>query len=125
MESLPQVHISAIALAGGIIEVAIYNYNDDGFENHKTLAIFFTSFSLSVFASSYGIANFMLKGPVKLVQSAKSFVLLILCIAAWLIGKAIWLAFSVSGETSPVTVLQWLGWSILPNFTLVSIRLAI
>ena len=116
VESIPQTHISCIALFSGIL------LNGQTSHPQRKEAIFFTSFVLSVIASSYGMSNFLKNGPAKLVQKPGPFLLVFLANGACLVGKAFWLAAILGpggSHLAHLNIFGWLGLSILPNVILV------
>ena len=127
MESIPQTHISCIALTQNIIRDPSEPLNS---EELRSVVIFLTSFILSVIGSSYGLSNFLKNGPAKLVQKPGSFLLVFLSNATCLVGKAVWLAFLFAyfpghagqgpGYDNHLYIFAWLALSILPNLILVS-----
>ena len=126
VESIPQTHISCISLAAGIIE-SFSNHNVT-YEDYKRGVVFLTSFVLSVIATSYGMSNFWMNGPAKLVQKLGPLLLVAFANAGCLIGKAFWLAnMTVNGPSrqNNVYIFAWLGLSIVPNMILVSLYLLV
>ena len=125
LESIPQTHISLVAMQQGIL---LARRSSTHAEHTRAGIIFFTSFVLSVIGSSYGLTNFLKNGPAKLVEKPGSFLLVFISNATCLVGKAVWLAALLNhsfwsegpGDDNPLYILAWLGLSILPNLILVS-----
>ena len=122
LESIPQTHISLVALTQRIL------YTSYSAERTRATVIFLTSFVISVIGSSYGLTNFLKNGPAKLVEKPGSFLFVFISNATCLVGKAVWLAALLNdspwshgpGYENPLYILAWLGLSILPNLILVS-----
>ena len=97
---------------------------------HKAI-MFITTFSISVFSGSFGMAKFLKLGPCQIVPSQNmhfGFFSVMMSMAAALVSKGCVLAFSLADKysretfTYPITCLIWISSCILPQFILVSIQ---
>ena len=93
-------------------------------EDFRSGLIFFISFVLSVISSSYGLSNFLVNGPPKLVQKWVASMLLFTSNLTCLVGKAVWLALMTYGPAKENNLLlfAWFGFSIAPNIILVRLK---
>ena len=88
-------------------------------------AMFCTTFSISVFSASVGIAKFLKMGPCQIVPSDKwncGFFLLFLSVAFSLLGKGCVLAFTLeTNKNDFVSILaMWMCTCLMPQVILVS-----
>ena len=91
---------------------------------------FWTTFSISVFSGSFGMAKFLKLGPCQIVPSQDmhcGFFFVMMSMATALVSKGCALAFSLFQMgtdffTYPTICLIWISSCILPQFILVSIQ---
>ena len=133
MEAVPTVLI-LLALLLRNDELFLGNGSSDDFNFlgiHKSI-MFWTTFSISVFSGSFGMAKFLKLGPCQIVPSQNmhcGFFSVMMSMAAALVSKGCVLAISLSDKsiyetfTYPVTCLIWISSCILPQFILVSIEI--
>ena len=132
MEAVPTV---LILLALYVRESSLFTGtgpDDRNFLGIHKVAMFITTFSISVFSGSFGMAKFLKLGPCQIVPSQNmhcGFFSVMMSIAAALVSKGCVLAFSlatINGPfklfTYPTICLIWISSCILPQFILVSIQ---
>ena len=125
MEALPEAHLSLILLT-------LYYAWDIGFYTHNNNEmVLITSFATSMFSSAFGIAKFLMKGPLKLYPRTGclggycqlSFGLSFISIFAFFVSKGFWLYWLLPeahlNGTLTLSILIWIGCSIVPQFLLV------
>ena len=96
MEAIPQVHI-LFALLFQDNDNVVVNVNDE-----NEMVLFWTTFSLSVFSATFGIAKFLKLGPCRLVPTqgksggfvSAGFILLMVNITFTIVTNGYMLAFS-------------------------------
>ena len=128
-EALPEAHLSLILLT-------LYHAWDIGFyTNNSNEIVLIISFATSVVSSAFGIAKFLLKGPLKIHRpngflsgyGQPSFILSFFIILAFLVSKAFWLYWLLPEAHLNNTLVKcisiWIGCSILPQFLLALILL--
>ena len=133
MEAVPTVLI-LLALLLRNDELFLGNGSSDDFNFlgiHKSI-MFWTTFSISVFSGSFGMAKFLKLGPCQIVPSQNidcGFFSVMMSMAAALVSKGCVLAFSLATTDSsrqfftyPTICLIWISSCILPQFILVSIQ---
>ena len=96
--------------------------------NQKRNPLLWTSFSLSIISTAFGIAKLMKNGPIKMVRKdgkiggygTPGFILLMLVVAFNMIGKATWMALGSVNTPDKITALYiWALTCILPQALLV------
>ena len=108
-------------------------YMDESFLPGITKGVMtLTTFCISVFTGSFGMAKFLKLGPCQIVPSQDmhcGFTFVMMSMAAAFVSKGCVLAFSLSTADSPYKVftypticLIWISSCILPQFILVSIQ---
>ena len=131
MEAVPTV----------LILLALYTRNRFLFMGDETnfigipkTAMFWTTFSISVFSGSFGMAKFLKLGPCQIVPSQNmhcGFFFVMMSMAAALVSKGCVLVFSLATSepggpykffTYPTICLIWISSCILPQVILVSIE---
>ena len=104
--------------------------------------VFLLGFILSVLSASLGMARLLMNGPSKVVKkqgplggyAQVGFALVMTSIMFVLVAKALWLAFSILGDSfsfsalgggpggsDPLYALVWIGVSLAPQLILVSL----
>ena len=124
LEALPEAHLSLILLT-------LYHAWDIGFYTTKdNEIILIISFVTSVISSAFGIAKFLLKGPLKIHPpngflsgyGQPSFILNFVTTLTCLVSKAFWLYWLLPeahlNNTLGTCILIWVGCSIVPQFIL-------
>jgi len=128
VEAVPTVLI-LLALFVKDHEIFYTGYtNDVNFLGIPRVAMFWTTFSISVFSGSFGMAKFLKLGPCQIVPSQDmhcGFFFVMMSMAAALVSKGCVLAFSLNTAdtpdetfTYPITCLIWISSCILPQFIL-------
>ena len=133
MEAVPTV---LILLALYVRESSLFfgtGPDDRNFLGIHKVDMFITTFSISVFSGSFGMAKFLKLGPCQIVPSQDmhcGFAFVMMSMAAALVSKGCVLAFSLNTAdtpyetfTYPITCLIWISSCILPQFILVSIEI--
>ena len=126
LEAVPTV---LILLALVVRNPFIFHSTETNFLRISKTAMFWTTFSISIFSGSFGMAKFLKLGPCQIVPSQNlhcGFFLVFITMATTLVSKCCVLVFSLGIKESevnydyPITCLIWISSCILPQFTLVS-----
>ena len=123
MEAVPTV---LILLALALRNQDLFFGNEENFLGISKTRMTVTTFSISVFSGSFGMAKFVKHGPCRIVPSQNlhcGFFLIVMSIATTLVGKGSVFAFSLFNKRQydfTPTCLIWMFSCILPQFVLVS-----
>ena len=128
MEAVPTV---LILMALVVRDPGVFQGTQTNFLGISKTAMFWTTYSLSIFSGSFGMAKFLKLGPCQIVPSQDihcGFFFVMMSMAAALVSKGCVLAFSLFEKgpnetfTYPTVCLIWISSCILPQFILVSIE---
>ena len=89
-----------------------------------------TTFAISIFSASFGIAKLLKNGPIKMVRKdgkiggygTPGFILLMVVVAGNMTGKATWMVILMLGAQTLSVIWIWALTCLLPQFLLVRLQ---
>ena len=123
VEAVPTV---LILLALAFRNPDLFIGKEENFLGIRKTDMFITTFSISVFSGSFGMAKFLKLGPCQIVPSQDmhcGFFFVFMTMATTLVSKGCVLAFSLTWDSNPTyeystICLIWISSCILPQFIL-------
>ena len=128
MEAVPTV---LILMALVVRDPGVFQGTQTNFLGISKTAMFWTTYSLSIFSGSFGMAKFLKLGPCQIVPLQNmhcGFFFVMMSMATALVSKGLVLANSLVDKFDyetyeyPTICLIWISSCILPQFILVSIE---